>query len=296
MSHRHVILGCLAALLICASPARAGLFGESDEEKAARIHEQNQDAAISDLKQRVNDLEDSLRQATGQNETLAHQVQQLNDKIERQRKDFEYRLCAISAQQLGASQGQGDATADGSAVPCPGGAPASQTYNAPPPPAAAQSTVTAPRLAPPPGVLGTLPAGKTAGATAPANPQARGQFDSALNLLAKAQYDEARAQFRAFADANPGDELAPQAIYWIGDIDFVQKDYANAAHAFAEQIKKYPTSTRSPDSMLKLGRSFIAMGQTKEGCLTLGALNSKYPNAPKAIAAQAASERKASCH
>ncbi len=282
------------AFVMLAAPAQAGLFGESDEEKAARVHEQNQDAAIADLKQRVNDLEESLRQSTGQNEALSHQVQQLNDKIERQKKDFEYRLCAISAQQLGAGQGQADGS-DASAIPCPGGAPVTQSYNAPPP-AAAQNAAAAPRLAPPPGVLGTLSAGKTASNAPPsANPQSHGQFDSALNLLAKAQYDEARAQFRAFADANPDDELAPQAIYWVGDIDFVQKDYAGAAHAFAEQIKKYPASTRSPDSMLKLGRSLIAMGQTKEGCMTLGALNAKYPTASKTIAAQAASERKTSC-
>jgi tol-pal system protein YbgF len=293
MRTRYLILGSLAAFVMLAAPAQAGLFGESDEEKAARVHEQNQDAAIADLKQRVNDLEESLRQSTGQNETLSHQVQQLNDKIERQKKDFEYRLCAISAQQLGAGQAQADGS-DGSAIPCPGGAPVTQTYSAPPP-AAAQNTTPAPRLAPPPGVLGTLSAGKTASVAAPANPQSHGQFDSALNLLAKAQYDEARAQFRAFADANPDDELAPQAIYWVGDIDFVQKDYAGAAHAFAEQIKKYPASTRSPDSMLKLGRSLIAMGQTKEGCMTLGALNAKYPTASKTIAAQAAGERKASC-
>ena len=118
-----------------AAPAEAGLFGESDEEKAARVHEQNQDAAIADLKQRVNDLEESLRQSTGQNEALAHQVQQLGDKLERQKKDFEYRLCAISAQQLGAGQGQADGS-DGSAIPCPGGGPVTQTYSAPPPAAA----------------------------------------------------------------------------------------------------------------------------------------------------------------
>ena len=48
---------------------------------------------------------------------------------------------------------------------------------------------------------------------------------------------------------------------------------------FEEEIKKYPTSTRAPDSMLKLGQSMIAMGQKKEGCIALGALQAKYPNA-----------------
>jgi tol-pal system protein YbgF len=294
---KHLLYAAMTAIVLATTPAQAGLFGESDEEKAARVREDNQDAALADLKQRVRDLEDSLARSTGQNEALSHRIQELEVKIDRQRKDFEYRLCALSAQQLGASQGQGDE----SAVPCPGSAPVSTTYNAPPPPAnygpPSSSSSGQIHLAPPPGVLGTLPAGKAASLGASdSNPQSRGQFDAALDLLAKARYDDARAAFRGFADANPDDPLTAQAIYWVGDIAFVQKDYPNAAHAFAEEIKKFPASPRGADSMLKLGQSLIAMGQTKEGCMALGALSSKYPSATKSIATQAASERKASCH
>jgi len=276
--------------VLAGSPARAGLFGESDEEKAARIHEQNQDASISDLTQRVHDLEESLRQATGQNESLAHQIQQLNDKLDRQKKDFDYRLCTITAQQLGAAEGAND---ENNGLPCSGAGAGPTIYT--PPPVAQQSQGTV-HLSPPPGVLGTLPARQAAAMPPPSgNPQSRAQFDAALDMLAKGRYDDARAAFRSFADNNPGDELTPQAVYWVGDVAYVQKDYANAARAFAEQIKKYPTSTRAPDSMLKLGQSLIAMGQIKEGCMTLGALPSKYPGASKTIGAQAASERKAAC-
>lgn len=289
MRKMHPILFALLVVspLFAAATARAGLFGESDEEKAARIHEQNQDASLSDLTQRVHDLEESLRRATGQNESLSHQVQELNDKIERQRKDFEYRLCALSAQQLGAPEGSDEAS-----VPCGGASSPGGAALAPP---SAPQMSGAVHLSPPPGVLGTLPAGP-ASASVPSAPQARNQFDTALDLLAKARYDDARAAFRSYADSNPGDALTPQAVYWIGDIAFAQKDYAGAARAFAEEIKKYPTSTRGPDSMLKLGQSLIALGQVKEGCMTLGAIPSKYPSASKAVTAKAASERKASCH
>jgi tol-pal system protein YbgF len=300
MNKRHPVRICVVAALLSltmlsAVPARAGLFGESDEEKAARLHEKSQDDALADLTTRIHDLEEALRQSTGQNEQLSHRVQELSDKLERQRRDFEYRLCTISAQQLGASQNESE---DQTSLPCPGGASQTSTYNAAPPPAQQQQAAGAPvRLAPAPGVLGTLPAGRAAAAAAPqGNPQTRAQFDTGLDLLSKARYDEARAAFRGFVDANPGDELAPQAVYWIGDIAFVQKDYANAARSFLEELKKYPTSTRAPDSMLKLGQSLIAMGQAKEGCSTLGALSGKYPNASKTVLSQAASERKASCH
>ncbi len=47
-------------------------------------------------------LTSSLSQATGVNEDLQHQIQVQNDKIDRMQKDFAYRLCQLSAQQLGA--------------------------------------------------------------------------------------------------------------------------------------------------------------------------------------------------
>ena len=252
----------------------AGLFGESDEEKAARQqHEDNQDAQIADLKQRIHDLEQTLQQLTGQNEQLSHHVHELSDKIDSQQKDYDYKLCALSAQMLGVNAAPSQS---GDGLSCnPGGA----SGGAPSAPATPLSNSG--------GLLGTLPQG--------AVPDTKPQFDSAMNLLAKAQYDEARAAFRSFADSYPKDPLAPQAVYWVGDIAYVQKDYTGAAQAFAEEIKKYPTSSRGPDSMLKLGQSLLALGQKKEGCVTLGAIKSKYPQASASVLSQAAGIRTTSC-
>ena len=72
----------------------------------------------------------------------------------------------------------------------------------------------------------------------------------------------------------------------------MQKDYPGAAHAFAEEIKEYPDSPRGPESMLKLGRSLIAMDQKQEGCTTLGALRSKYPKASETIRREASRARR----
>jgi tol-pal system protein YbgF len=234
----------------------AGLFGESDEEKAARLqHEADQDGAISDLKQRVHDLETSLQQITGQNEELTHRIAEAKAALEKQRKDTEYKFCSLTAQLMGvAASGGGGISCDTGSV-------------------------------------------STAAAAVPDTPAAAAQkeFDAAMNLLARAQYDEARAAFHSFVETYPKDELAPQALYWSGNIAFVQKDYAGAAQAFAEGIKTYPKSPRAPENMLKLGQTLIALGQQKEGCLTLGAIKSKYPKAPTNVLSQAASARSASC-
>ena len=147
-----------------------------------------------------------------------------------------------------------------------------------------------------PGSNGAMNAPRTANPVGPSGGGGTARYDTAMNLLAKAQYAEASASFRAYADANPDDnDLSAQAIYWIGDIAYVQHDYPSATRAFAEQIKKYPDSNRSPDSMLKLGQALIAQGNTSGGCTTLGALKTRYPDAPAATLAAAAGARKAAC-
>ncbi len=290
----------------------AQLFGESDEEKAARLaaqqHEQSQDSTLNWMRQRNDDLENTVRRLTGQIEQFDHRITELNGRIDRMQKDFDYKLCALSAQQLGASAGGGEENA----LPCNDAA----TQSSPPPAAAPPPVAPAGRASgepmrlgmpaaggvkpaaepvrpAPAAILGSVPAG--GGPSVTPGPSAnRAKFDAAMRLLAKAQYDEARSAFRSFADSYPQDELTPQAVYWIGDIAYVQKDYANAARAFAEEIKKYPASSRAPEGMLKLGQSLIAMGQKQEGCTALAALPSKYPGASKAIVDRAAQSRKSS--
>lgn len=289
-----------AAAPVLASPGDthpvqlAALFGKSDEEKAAEEaaiqREQAQEANIQSLLRKVRDLEETNRRLTGQTELLGHRIEELQTKIAHTQKDFEYRLCAFAAQQLGAQSGEQQAPG----LDCPGtqqGAAHPEGDPASPPHDSDTS-----HLAPPPGVLGTLPQGNahpSDGDTVAPGSGPHAQYNSAMSLLAKANYAEARSAFQEFADGNPKDALAPQAIYWVGDIAYVQKDYPGAARAFAQAIKRYPSSPRGAESMLKLGQSLLAMGQKQEGCTTLGALPSKYPDASPAVAAKATAARKA---
>jgi len=242
---------------------------------------------------KLNDMEQSLRDLRGQVETLTYQVRQLTEQLDIARKESNYRLGAL----------EGGAPA--AAIPGPA-ANAFATPNtarpAPKPlgPAGGPAPLTtglsagSQSQAPKSGTLGSvsadaLPAGP-AGGLSPHQ-----QYDGAMELLSRAQYAEAQGAFRGFVAANPADELAGPAQYWVGDIAFTQKDYQGAAKAFADVLKRYSKTARAPDAMLKLGLSLLELNQKKEGCTTLGAIKSKYPNANKAIfdrAAKRASEAK----
>jgi len=298
-------------MMLAPVPASAQLFGPSDEEKTREAAQdsgieelkgasQQQDARVRELEDKVRGLTDALSRATGANEELAHQIQLQNDKVDKMEKDFAYRLCTLSAQQVGAGDSINCAAAGtASAQPYAGPQQAMRPGDSLPPVGAAPEG-NAPDNGPavrgrPPGVLGTLPMNSGPAVAGPA-PGGSAQYDQAMNLMSRAQYSEASAAFRAYADTNPGDtDLSPQAIYWVGNISFIRQDYAPAARAFAEVIKKYPKSPRAGDAMLKLAQSFMAMGQKSEGCTTLGLIKTKYPNAAPGTLASAASLRKTAC-
>ena len=327
MKHRLLVTAALLALV--ALPAQAQLFGPSDEEVArAKAHEDGQDAGIRqnaenldqasaqirqlqdqqgqsqaqirDLNDRVRSLTDSLARATGANEELSHQISLLNGRIEQQQKDFNYRLCTLSAQNLGADAGSLNCAATGAGAPVVRNQGQITPGTALPPLDGGNFGNDNPNRGRPPGVLGQLPAN---GAPAPrlssSIPDGGAgdgrEFDTAVNLLGRAQYAEAAAAFRAYADNHPDDEQqSSQALYWVGTIAQMQQDQVGAARAFAEQLKKYPKSPRAPDAMLKMGQALVAQGQGSQGCTAFRAITKKqFPDVSQSTLDAAAAARKA---
>jgi tol-pal system protein YbgF len=332
MKQRLLLSGSffLCATLLAATPAWAQLFGPSDEQIAhgkaqddqiranrdtiQQLTQQSQasqqgiqqlQGQIRDLNDRVRNLTDSLARATGANEELQHQLTQTNSRLAQQERDFAYRLCVLSAQQLGADPNGLNCAATGTQAPAARPAPFTTS-----PQASASGSSLPPimpnSIVPPaggnpnqgraPGVLGTLSG--PAAQPAPAVSGDSRQFDSAMNLLGRAQYAEASAAFRSYADSHPEDsDLSPQALYWVGNIAYMRQDYANAARAFAEQIKKYPKSPRGADSMLRMGQALVAQGQTSNGCTAFRTITQKqYPNAsPSTIDAALAARKANNC-
>jgi tol-pal system protein YbgF len=244
---------------------------------------------LGPLMRRLDELEGSITRLTGQMEELGHQVELVNQKTDRLQKDLDYQAMQAAEAAAAAAAAMPPSDMPNDAVP-PGDAIAS----AAPPDAP---------LAPAAGTLGQIPAdtplprpGRPApAANAPTVSDAdmRREFDAAMNLLSRAQYDQASEAFHTFADMHPEDDRAGAAVYWAGDIAYsVKKDYEEAARDFAALLKSYPKAARAPEGMLKLGLSLIALNQTKEGCAALAALPARYPDASATIATRARNERR----
>jgi tol-pal system protein YbgF len=236
---------------------------------------------LNPLMRHISELEETLGRLTGQMEELGHQVDQLAQKTDRLQKQMDLQAAQASAAAL--AQAAPSPTDMPAATPDTGAlASLAPDQNAP---------VLRPSGAPP-AELGQIPAGTRL--PTPAGPPAdpKREFDAAMNLLARAQYDQASDAFRKFADAHPTEDRAADALYWTGDIAYsARKDYPEAARDFAELLKKYPKAQRAPEGMLKLGLALFELGQMKEGCAALVALPAKYPDASQAVTTLARTER-----
>lgn len=251
-------------------------------------------AAPAAMYDRLDQLEEQIRQLTGKLEEANYKATQAIKQLERFQADVDLRFkdLAAAAPQATQSPPPGATTASGAPVLIPprglgvGGNSAEGHGPAPGP----QS-------------LGSMPEKELKRATAaaqPAPPQppkdAQGAYDEAYQSAQRGDYAAAEAGFKAFLQQYPSHQLAGNASYWMGDIAFVRKDFTNAAILFADSYKRYPKHTKAPDMLYKLGASFSQLGKTKEACKAYHLLLAEHPDMPDRLKRAASSERqKLSC-
>lgn len=210
----------------------------------------------------INKMQDQLRSMNGRVEEIQHRITVLEQRLDRMAEDLEIRLQQIE-----------DAVSGGGTVaPSPG----EQGTAA----GAGDGSATSPVPQEP--AMPGLPEG--------ASP--REQYDFAFELLKKRDYSGASVALAEFLDKNPDDPLAANAIYWLGETHYVQKEYKAAAKVFLDGYQKYPTGSKAPDNLLKLGMSLAAYGDTDNACKTFKKLLETFPKAPVRITKAAKTEQK----
>ncbi|MBI5016105.1 MAG: tol-pal system protein YbgF [Deltaproteobacteria bacterium] len=146
---------------------------------------------------------------------------------------------------------------------------------------AAAKAAMAPVLAPP-AERGAPPAPAVEKVTTP-----QSLYDEAYTLYKKqGKYEEARAKFRAFVDADPNGALAPNAIFWIGETLFDQKQYEQAILEYDRVVQKYPKSGKVPSALLKEAFAFDSIGDPEDARILLKKIVREFPNSDQATLAK----------
>ena len=110
-------------------------------------------------------------------------------------------------------------------------------------------------------------------------------YDAALARYFQNDFAGAAQEFSAFASANPGHKLVPNALYWLGECHYSKKDFPAAILAFKNVTTQYPRHSKAAASLLKLGMAYSWMGDKENARFYWQILLEDFPkSAPAGIA------------
>jgi tol-pal system protein YbgF len=137
---------------------------------------------------------------------------------------------------------------------------------------------TGPATAPaPPSTAATAPAPVAAPVTT-AGGNEQQEYDAAFALMRGGFYDRSTKAFREFLVRHPRSSLAGNAQYWIGEANYVVRNYRVALEEYGKVLQDYATSQKVPDALLKIGYSHYELGEWVKARETLNRVVKQYPN------------------
>lgn len=146
----------------------------------------------------------------------------------------------------------------------------------------AAGATAAPAAAPVPAVAAAAPV--VAGGMAGKGEQSA--YDYAFDALKSGDYVESARRLRDFLAAFPGGQLAPNALYWLGESYYVTQNYAMAGEQFRSLLDRYPSHDKAPGALLKLGLAQYGLKQYTQAEATLRQVLQRYPGTDVARTAQ----------
>ncbi len=124
----------------------------------------------------------------------------------------------------------------------------------------------------------------TTGATPP--PSAQNLYDSALHDILTKKYDLAQSEFQDYLKYYPKTDYASNAVFYLGEIAFVQQKYPEALDHYSDVIANFPNSFKLGAARYKRGATYIAMGKKAEGIADLRAVTRLFPKTDEDQAAR----------
>ncbi|APO69082.1 YbgF domain-containing protein [Rhizobium gallicum] len=118
------------------------------------------------------------------------------------------------------------------------------------------------------------------------------QYKAAYGHVLSGDYAIAEEQFTRYIAQYPGSARAADANFWLGEALYSQGKFNEAAKTFLNAHKKYGSSEKAPEMLLKLGMSLAALDNNDTACATLKEVTKRYPKASRAVISKVASEQK----
>lgn len=268
MRHKALIVTLLAVSLCgCAGKmdAKRGL----SEEWRLRSLEEN----FLNFKEGQREQEERGRD---QQRKLMERLKAVEDSVQRIQEQLGVGGVAMAPKQAPAEQAAATPAPTSHSAPVPESSPAMvnaqpdapQTeYAASPPPAPAQAE---------------QPKAPVMAASAPSAASGSALYTEGMTLVSAEHAVEGRKLLQDFVSNEPSSLLVPNALYWIGESHYVEKNYPQAILSFKEVTRRYPKHHKSAAALLKIGMSYAMMGEKDNASLYLRALLQDFPKSEPA--------------
>ena len=227
--------------------------------RLSRIERLFENQTLVDLTLRMEGMQQELQRMFGELEVVTHELNALKRRQRELYLDNDRRFKKLeSSGTIGSSGG----TATGGAAVTPG-----------------TGTKTGPRASSA-GESGTI--GKVPSAEFSDEQIQKTAYQSAFNLLRESKYDLAKIQFGGFISKFPNSTYADNAQYWLGEVNYVQRNFDVAITEFNKVLSNYPDSSKYADALLKIGLSQFELEKWPLATNAFKKIIEHYPNSSEA--------------
>jgi tol-pal system protein YbgF len=98
--------------------------------------------------------------------------------------------------------------------------------------------------------------------------------------------DLASQEFSDYIKFYPNTDLAGNCYFYLGEIQFKQGNYQQAAQSYDQVLQNFPSGNKAASAQLKKGFALVELGKQDDGVTELRHLVQRYPHSPEALQAR----------
>ena len=221
-----------------------------------------QDLREDNVVLRLNGLEQRLRQQAGDIETLQYTMKQLQEKLQKFQEDVEFRFQDKKSTGTSTSSHLRELKERSEKSSSDLSHSSSDVFD----PTQEANAIGAPK-----------PLGSSLSAAPSPQPQKISTYEQARDAYRDKAYGRSRKLFTSIMNEKPTSNHMPDALYYLGEINYQEKKFREAGENFLKVVVTYGKSGRAPESLWKLGLSLKALGNREQACATFAKFKNIYP-------------------